>query len=253
MPSPLAATIVFTGLILHLQTDPLTDARRAVLVDAKPSHIPELVVANSHRVTHSGTWKIIQTGTATRPWRYDLSGARVHVVAQAGNLAKSVRFREFVPHLPALLKGNDDPLPALRDPGAQLAAGTAAYLDYATGTLDVPVCYKAAAVYTPPLPGGPRCVAREVDLTLAVNTDWEIQDVDDPSRRIVFKRNAIVQIQNDSTSRGQHQKHYAQLLAGGTEVLDVTDSDLECTPQCTLRMILPTRGPSVECSNNQWP
>jgi hypothetical protein len=250
----LAATIVFTGLILHFQTDTVTNAKRAVIVDAKPSHQPRLFVSDRQRVSDSGNWTIVQMGRSgpnARPWVYDLSNTRLKVVGASGAVTESTRFQDFVPRLPEVLNGTDALLPDVRSGAANVAI--AAYLEYSGGLLDVPICYKAAALYSPPLPGGPRCVAREVDFTPAVNTNWEIQDVDDPTHKIVFASNALVQIKNDSTTRGQHQKHYGHLLAGGTTVRDVTDSDLECTPQCTLIGILPSRGPSVECSNNQWP
>lgn len=250
----LAATIVFTGLILHFQTDTVTNAKRAVIVDAKPSHLPRLFVSDQQRVSVSGDWNVVQTGRSgrnARPWVYDLSNIRLRVVGASGTVTESMRFRDFVPRLPEMLTGADALLADVRSGDANVAA--TAYLDYSGGLLDVPICYKAAALYAPPLANGPRCVAREVDFTPTVSTDWEIQDIDDPSRKIVFASNAVVQIKNDSRTRGQHQRHYGQLLVAGTAVRDVTDSDLECTPECVLIGILPKRGPSVECSNNQWP
>lgn len=250
--SIIAATIVFTGLILHVQTDNASNAKRAVFADARPSHRPVLIVQDSRRDgEHSGNWTFEQLGSRRR---YDLSGMRLRVVGPNGIVKETDQFKNYVVRLPTVLTGGDALASPVREDAPPPPMVAATYLDYSGGTLDVPVCYRSAAHYVG-VAGGPRCVAREVHFATDHAGTWEIQDADDPSRKIRFKENAIVQIQNETfpPTRGQHQKHYSQLLNQRTPVADLIESDLMCTPQCELIGIAASRGASVECTNNQWP
>jgi hypothetical protein len=247
-----AATVVFSGLILHYETNPVTHQKTAFLVNAA-GHSSAQIVVNSGLVDDKGF--IDKTGTRGT---YKLNTHRRYAIVPSqygGGVNPTADFDAHVPHLSKLLSAAN----AAIDPGA--IAGRSQHvhsgISYAKGTLDIQNCYEQVIKFYPH-DTGEQCLAESVVLTF--DTDqWEFREVGNPSNKLVIASNGQVTIYNGAMAPGKHQLYFAKLLDPPDSA--TVDEYVRQNKKCDTQHCSPTdqafnakkHHPEVECSNSQWP
>lgn len=280
-------TIVFTGLILHyerINQNNVNHGKFAVVVDDRSTHVPIMRISKNAHIKDVDTWKGTDKGSH---YEYDLVGRSVTIEnLTAGAVTPDALFKKNVPSLKEM-HGATDTLHT-NIPDGKPQAGVAAYVAYSGGDVTVSACFEAEAVFDPALTGDPRCLARTLKFTGVTTTGDEITIVGNGDKVIVEKE-VVIEISNSSNSGGtDHHKAFKKLLASSTELRDLVRTTRvcgNCVAQKTLffelngtatRIVLALfpalrpvfaaigkvagvfivprrRGPSVECSNSQWP
>jgi len=260
--SLVAATVAFSGLILHYEYDQVAHYRRAVLVKTA-GHKPTLIITGTKTQPHTNTfwvkWKL-QKQTHSDVWKYDLSGMRLILEGDSSGVKRSALFKHNVPSLPEFIAGNaSDAVHDEIGKGDKLHGNTAAFLDYKEGELDVSFCHSMEIEFDPAKPKTDRrCIASKVVLELETDK-IVILDAKNPKRRIDVALNHGVEIEfsnyDPNSPRGKHFKHYRDLLKNGSTLEPILETGRFCyTTSC--KEGAPEPGPagaSVECSNTQWP
>jgi hypothetical protein len=265
----LAATVLFSGLILHYETNPTTHQKTAYLVDAPAHKKPRILVPVGDFDSASGL-----THTAVRIGGRDFLKfefpAGMHLVIVAENMAGKLKilsdFDDRVPHLKSILSAPSNEHADLKNGKNHNSHGT---VSYANGTLDTTRCFEDAVVFDPHTTA-PRCLAEEVRWSIQTTKNWEIREAGDPSNTIVLKAAAEVRIENEAIATGTHQKNYKLMLAKNVTVDDFVRSGKCNQGSCTVITAAEeenakahsahdapsdasSHAPRVECSNTQWP
>lgn len=259
------ATVIFSGLIVHHETDKIYSTRRAVILEDK-DHKPRLLIKDADRVGDSGGWRVNSTGSTNIKWDYDLSDRNVQIIGPTGGVMLSDAFKLHVPSLPEILKPNvtDDLLDDVKNANLGLGKPAMAYVGYTGGTLDVKTCFPEEINFDPPVKvkfngkeKDPRCLAKEVVLSGTVGGNWRIEDADNSSMYIEIKPDAIIEITNQSMVSAAHQKMYSNVLKKKTTIRDIKRTGQcckdACDPNIACSQLPPQAGATVECTNSQWP
>jgi|GEM_PF-5661088 len=268
-----AATVLFSGLILHYETNSATHQKTAYLVKA-PNHVtPRILVPVGDFDSASG----LTSTTTNGVMKFNLPAGKQYVIVPMDTTNKVTVMSDFdnrVPHLPKILSANVN---VHADVVAGKNHNSHATISYSDGTLSTQRCFEDAAMFSPHIMTE-QCLAEKVKLEITTNKNWEIHEVGNPTNKIVLKPNGIATIENaapPSSVHTQHQKHYALLLDTSVSVTvddiilgNKCDQD-KCTiiipkpPAVTTRSRKDHGGghpvpalmhePLVECSNSQWP
>ena len=275
----LAATVTFAGIVMHYDVQPSPREKRAVIVYMKDlKHDPVLKVSSSVAKYYKGNgpaWKVKTDSTGN--YVFDLTGERLKIVGARDGVALSGDYNKRVMKIKEIVDGtaaDEEVYEEIKNGNAHVKDKTTAFIDYAGGTLSAPDCFLHPIEFIPKTSDDPRCLARRVVLKFtpkdsggtAMNT-WEIQDVDDSTRTIIITdKNAQVDVENAARQSGFHYLHYDRVLKKGTPLRNMTYFNGRCSNTCE---VVPTpfgvkavkrpkypkkpKGPTVECSNSNYP
>jgi hypothetical protein len=271
-PQILAATVFFSGLIVHVEMNPATHQRTAYLLDdsggQKEHQTPRLVVTSGF-ASASGF-------TSLGGGAFSLKTKKQYVIVPSnlsGGVNEMPEFKNRIPHLSKIIS-NPSAMPHTDVLGGK-NHNSHATVTYVNGTLGTDRCFKNAIKFSPH-DTGEQCLGQSVKLTINTNDDWEIHEVGNSSNKIVVHASGEVRIENVApvSSTNLHQKNYKLLLDRNVTVDDYvrtrTCDEVNCTITSAPQPVAATRpkrdrghqhpgpvteefNPAVECSNTQWP
>ena len=226
-------TILFVGLIAHVLTD--GGAQRAVLVNA-PQHDARLIVDAADVIENRGFERDARGA-------YKLEGE--HLTIDGIPKGDATFEASYLRNVPSLTRISDGTTLIPEIESASPSEAVAAYLDLGRGTFSANETWGSSVTF-----GRSRAMCIASAIAFRADNSGEVAFRTDSGKVLRVRGSATVRVVNDPPlgANGTHFHMYAHLLRDATKL-----DEPERAGSCGTRRRVASHGPSVECSNTQWP